>query len=84
MSVGQLHVYDEIVMFLTSQPSAQDIVEFELSSAGRMRVKQLVDAKRRGDISQLEHAELVEFMQVERFLQNLQRRAQRRLNVFSR
>lgn len=84
MSVGQLYVYDEIVMFLTSQPSAQEIVEFELSNAGKMRVQRLVNAKQRGELSDADREELTEFIQVERFLRNIKLRAQRRLNAFSR
>ncbi len=81
MSVGQLYVYDEIVKFLISQPTVEDIVDFELSHAGKERVRKLVEAKRRGVINTADREELAEFIRVERFLQNLKLRAERRLRT---
>lgn len=81
MSVGQLYAYDEIVKFLISQPTVEDIVDFELSHAGKERVRKLVEAKRRGVINTADREELAEFIRVERFLQNLKLRAERRLRT---
>ena len=81
MSVGTLYVYDEIVHFLTSQPSVEEIVEFNLSSAGKLRIRQLVEKQRRNIIHHTEQVELDEFIRVESFLRKLKVRAQRRLNT---
>jgi len=81
MSVGTLYVYDEIINFLTSQPSVEEIVEFKQSSAGKLRIRQLVEKQRRGIIHESEQVELDEFIRVEGFLRKLKVRAQRRLNT---
>jgi hypothetical protein len=84
MSVGTLYVYDEIVNFLTSQPPVEEIVAFDLTSAGKLRVRKLVEKDRNGTITNSEQAELNEFMRVEGFLRKLKARAQRRLDTLYR
>ena len=85
MTVGQrqLRVYDEIVRFLTSQPTVDEIVSYDLSSAGKLRVRRLLEAQRQGTISREDQAELKEFFRVEGFLDKLKARAQRRLNTLN-
>ena len=72
------HAYSELVEFLTSGPTHEEIVEFTASHDTRKRVKYLMNAYRAGMLTPEEHTELEEFQKVEEFLRQLKVRAQRK------
>ena len=75
-----MRAYDEIVRFLTSGPTLEQILEFEPSSATQQRVRQLMDDNRAGYLSSDEKFELDEYARVSHFVQSLKQRAERRLH----
>lgn len=73
--------YDEIQEFLTSAPSLEEILVFDLSLETRERVRTLVNIQREGRLSDSELAELEEFQRVKTLVEELQVRARRRLGL---
>ncbi|PJF21933.1 MAG: hypothetical protein CUN56_08540 [Phototrophicales bacterium] len=74
--------YDQILDFLTSAPSLQDIVAFELSPETKERVAYLDLAKLQGLLTADEEAELDEFNRAMHFMEMIQARARRRLGIW--
>lgn len=73
--------YEEILDFITSQPSLEAIVAFELSEKSRQRVQYLDLAKARGSITHGESDELEEFNKAIHFMEMVKIRARRRLGM---
>ena len=55
----------ELVTFLSSNPSAQEVQGYRLSAPLQARVEMLLEGNRRGTLSQEDTAELDEFMALE-------------------
>jgi hypothetical protein len=75
MSLNRSTVWDEVDDFLTSTPTPQDIIDFQLSDAARERYHQLIQLSREGHLNPDERIELYEHMAVETFLKRLKLRA---------
>lgn len=73
------HAYDEILDFVTSGPSLEQIVDFTYSVATLERLAYLLDHEALGFLSDDEREELVEFRKCDVFMDQLRIRAQRRL-----
>lgn len=67
--------YSEMVEFLKSSPTRQQIIDFSVSTTTRQRVRYLMGVSCSGTISQEERTELSEFQRVENFLYQLKIRA---------
>ncbi len=72
--------YSELVRFLTSTPSPEDIVNYAASKDTRLRVRYLLNAKRAGMLTREEQAELEEFYKAEHFMKELKVRAKRKVD----
>ena len=71
--------YDEILDFITSGPSLEEIAAFELSEQTASRVHNLLEKQSNGQITPAEEDELEEFARAEHLIEKLKIRAQRRL-----
>lgn len=72
--------YDEILDFVTSAPTLEQISAFEHSPATLERVAYLMTAEANGEITSEEKDELREFQKAAYFVEQLKIRAQRRLH----
>ncbi len=79
MAVVRLSAYDEVLEFLTSTPTPQQIIAFRPSEATQTRINALLEANRDGHLTNEERAELDEFEQIEHLMRRLKIRAQARL-----
>lgn len=70
---------DEMVAFVTSGPTLREIIGFHHSDETVKRVIYLVDAYHLGTLSEREERELRRFYKYEHFVDELKRRAYRRL-----
>jgi hypothetical protein len=70
---------DEILKFMTSNPSLEEIVSFQPSKSFRDRIGELILASRSDELTEAEQRELEEYTRIQHFLAGLKRRAQKRL-----
>jgi hypothetical protein len=71
--------YDEILDFITSAPSLDEIKNFQHSPETLERVKYLVQADKEDTLTDSEHDELKEFTKANELMAQLKLRAKRRL-----
>jgi hypothetical protein len=65
MAVTRLSAYDEILDFLTSEPTSKQLIMFRPSQAAQARKNDLLDADRNSILSCDEQGKLAEFEEVE-------------------
>lgn len=68
-------IQDEVLNFLMTSPSPQQIAAFHASEAAQYRLRQLLDANRAGNLSEEEAAELEEASQLNHLVMLLKARA---------
>jgi hypothetical protein len=71
--------YRELLDFLTSQPSLEQIVNFSPSEQAVERLRYLIRISRERVLNVDERFELDEYTRMDHFMQMLKRRARRRL-----
>ena len=81
MTQDRFNAYDEILDFITSGPTLQQIVDFAQSSKTSERVRYLMKAQEGGQLSDDEKTELEEFAKADHFMAMLKVRARRRLGM---
>ncbi|HLY26670.1 MAG TPA: hypothetical protein VKQ72_10045 [Aggregatilineales bacterium] len=79
MAIVRLSAYEEVLEFLTSTPTPQQIIAFRPSEMTQARISTLLEANRNGQLTPQEHAELDEFEQIEHLMRRLKIRAHARL-----
>ncbi len=79
MAVTRLSAYDEVVDFLTSEPTPEQILAFRPSEAVQERINYLLDANRNGSLSSIEQGELDEFEEIEHLMRRLKIRVRTKL-----
>ncbi|MFO7321997.1 MAG: hypothetical protein DIU68_009705 [Chloroflexota bacterium] len=72
-------VQDEVLTFLLSSPTLQEIIAFHASDAAQERLRYLLDANREGTLSSEERAELEEASQINHFMILLKTKAHQAL-----
>jgi hypothetical protein len=72
-------VLDEVLEFLVSTPTPQQIIEFRPSETLQVRVRDLLDRNRSGTLTTEEHEELEEFSRMNHFVSMLKIRARKKL-----
>ncbi|MDQ7025351.1 MAG: hypothetical protein Q9P01_04320 [Anaerolineae bacterium] len=72
-------LFDEILNFLASAPSQQEIVAFRPSDNLQARASELLDKNRSGDLSSEERIELDEFQRMNHFITMLKAKAREKL-----
>lgn len=71
--------FDEVLEFLTSNPSLEDIIALQPSQAIEQRWSELLEINRTGRLSAEEEKELNQFSQVEHFVRMLKVKARKKL-----
>jgi hypothetical protein len=80
-AVTMTSAYEEILDFITSAPTLEQIVAFRHSEATVQRVAYLNERKQAGKLSRAEKDELREFERSAHFIEQLKVRAQRRIEL---
>jgi len=73
-------LFDEVLDFLSSTPTPQQIVAFAPSEALQVRARYLLDGNRAGLLTAEERAELDEFARMNHFMSMLKIRAREKLS----
>ena len=68
-------IQDEVLTFLLSSPTPQQIIAFRASDAAQERLRVLLEANRQGTLTDMERAELDEASQYNHFVIQLKARA---------
>jgi hypothetical protein len=74
-------IQDDVLTFLLSSPTPQQIVEFHASDAAQERLRYLLDTNREGTLSSEERAELDEASQMNHFVMLLKAKAHKTLQA---
>lgn len=73
-------IQDEVLTFLLSSPTPQDVIDFQASQVAQDRLRYLLDANRDGTLSPEERAELDEASHMNHFVMLLKAKAHSALN----
>ena len=71
---------DEILDFLLSKPSPEDVINLRPSDDAQEHLAYLLDANRNDSLTDAEKAELERYLQIEHFVRRLKIRAQEMLS----
>lgn len=72
-------IQEEVLTFLLSSPTPEQILRFHASEAAQTRLRYLLDANREGTLSSEERAELDEASQMNHFVTRLKAKAHQAL-----
>ena len=72
-------IQDEVMAFLLSSPTPQQIIDFRASESAQQRLRYLLDANRNDTLTPDEQAELDEASQVNTFMTTLKAEAYKSL-----
>lgn len=72
-------IYDEFAEFITSEPTLEQIVEFDISEAAQARYNALSAANRSRRLMDFEEVELNEFIQLEQVVRRIKMLALQKL-----
>ena len=72
-------VQDEVLAFLLTSPSPQQIITFHASDVAQERLRTLLEANRNGTLTEAETAELDEAEQIDHFVTLLKAKAHLKL-----
>ena len=78
MAVVRINAYDEVLEFLVSKPTLEQIIAFRPSDETDGRIHDLLENNRTGRLTDAEQAELDEFDQIEHLMRRLKAYAQRK------
>ncbi len=80
MAVVQINpLFDEVLEFLASTPTPEDIVAFQPSEALQHRASELLEKKRHDLLTAEDMSELEEFARINQFMSMLKIRARKKL-----
>jgi hypothetical protein len=68
-------VIDEVLDFLVSSPTPEQIIAFHASDSAQMRLRELLDRNRNSRLTDQENAELKEMSRIDHFFTLLKARA---------
>jgi hypothetical protein len=72
-------LFDEVINFLSSGPSANEIIAFQPSEALKQRSHELLERNQQGALTAEERAELDELLRMNHFVNMLKIRARQKL-----
>ncbi len=72
--------FDELLDFLASSPSAEELIAYRPPEALQARISELLEKNRQGNLSAEEQTELDEFLRMNRFMSRLQAQARQNLD----
>lgn len=70
-----MDIQDEVMAFLLTSPTPQEIIDFRASQAAQQRLRYLLDANRNGTLTDEEEAELEVASNVNQFMMTLKAKA---------
>ena len=73
-------LFDEIMEFLTSEPTAAQIVAFQPPEALQQRLSHLLEQNRQGILTTEAQIELDEFLRMNRFMSRLRLHARKKIH----
>lgn len=76
----ELSPADEVLDFLLSAPTPEDVIAMRPSTEVQERLRYLLDNNRNDTLNDAERAELDAYLQLEHFVRRLKIRAQEKLN----
>ncbi len=79
MVPAQYGLYNEIIEFLASGPSPQDIIAFRPSKEAQARVTELLEKSRAGTLTPAEQAELDQYEELDYLMTLVKARARKHL-----
>jgi hypothetical protein len=74
-----MNCYEEVIDFIASGPSPNDVVSFRVSEGGNQRVSLLIEREKAGDLSAAEKSELDHYLELEHIMRLAKARARQRL-----
>jgi hypothetical protein len=77
--IATIGIQDEILTFLLSSPTPQQIIEFQASDTAQERLRYLLEANRQGTLTDAERAELDEASQLNHLVMRLKAKAHQSL-----
>jgi hypothetical protein len=72
-------LFDEILDFLASSPTAEQLVNYQPPVALQQRLSELLDKNRSDGLTETERIDLDEFLRMNRFMSRLKLKARKRL-----
>ncbi|MEM9955601.1 MAG: hypothetical protein AAF846_28625 [Chloroflexota bacterium] len=73
------HVQEDVMAFLLTSPTPQEIIAFHASDEAQVRLRYLLEANRNGTLSDTERAELDDATYTNRFVMRLKAKARQML-----
>lgn len=78
--IPKIHVaFDELITFLASSPSAEELVAYRPPESIQARMSELLEKNRQSTLTAEEQTELDEFLRMNRFMSRLQAKAKQNL-----
>lgn len=74
-------LFDEILEFLASTPSPEQIIAYTPPESLQQRLSMLLDKNRSGQLSESEQTELDEYLRMNRFMSRLKIKARQKLTA---
>ena len=74
-TIQNVNITDEVLSFLVSAPTPEQIITFHASEAAQERLRLLLDGNRNGTLTERERAELDEMNQIDHFFTLIKARA---------
>lgn len=74
-------LFDGIIDFLASTPTAQQIIDFAPPQHSQNRLSELLEKNRAGQLSSADKSELDEFLRMNRFMSRLKLKARQNLEL---
>lgn len=72
-------LFDDIMEFLASSPSAEQLVNYQPPAVLQQRLSELLEKNRRDRLGDAEREELDEFLRMNRFMSRLKLKARQRM-----
>ena len=80
MDIKQQTIVDEVLEFLTSRPTLEEIIAFKPSEGTVERMRYLLDKNKNGNLSETESRELDQMEQMDHIMILLKARARKKLD----
>ncbi len=74
-TIQNVNITDEVLSFLVSAPTPEQIIAFHASETAQERLRLLLDGNRNGTLTERERAELDEMSQIDHFFTLIKARA---------
>lgn len=74
-------LFDDIIDFLASTPTPQQIIDFAPHQHSQNRLSELLEQNRAGELSPTEKVELDEFLRMNRFMSRLKLKARQNIEL---